>query len=221
MIGTYNEGHLHEALKLRYSLDPNKTEVKVGEFVVDVVLDDRLVEIQTRGFTALKTKIPALLEEHSVTLVHPIPQKKTLVKLHADGHESRRLSPKRGSLYDVFNELVAIPQLLREPGFDIEVLMTHEEELRTYDARRGWRRRGWISKGRRLIDVIESHRFKSMSEFVNLVRPRLPTEFTSADLAAAMDRTRALGQKAAYCFRLSGEAEIVGKRGNTLVYRIA
>ena len=72
MINTYNEGALHAALKRRYALDGSQIEQKIGRYVVDVVHEDRLIEIQTRGFSALKRKLPELLREHEVTLVYPL-----------------------------------------------------------------------------------------------------------------------------------------------------
>lgn len=219
MINTYNEGALHEALKLRYALDGSQIEQKVGRYVVDVVREDRLIEIQTRGFSALKQKIPVLLREHSVMLVHPIPLKKILVKRHSDGRETRRTSPKRGNLFDVFNELVSIPELLTEPKFALELVLTHEEEFREFNPRRAWRRRGWVVKGRRLLDIIDTHRIAWMSDLLQLVSKQLPVEFTTSELADAMNSNRALAQKAAYCFRNANVTEVVGKRGNALIYK--
>jgi hypothetical protein len=49
----------------------------------------------------------------------------------------------------------------------------------------------------------------------------LPEEFTTRELALAMDQPRRLAQKLAYCLREAGEITICGKQGNALQYRLA
>ena len=58
-----------------------------------------------------------------------------------------------------------------------------------------------------------------MADLFAMVDAKLPAEFTTADLANAMQSPRRLGQQAAFCFREAGSSEICGKDGNALVYR--
>jgi hypothetical protein len=46
----------------------------------------------------------------------------------------------------------------------------------------------------------------------------LDEPFTTLDLADRLNRPVAFAQRVAYCLRLSGAAEQVGKRGNRLIY---
>ena len=212
---------MHFSLKQRYARDPSQLERKLDQYVVDVVLEDRLVEIQTSGFWSLRKKIAHLLKSHCLTLVFPIAKRKTICKVLADGSHQRRLSPKRGNIFDVFAELVSIPSVLEHPNFVLDVVLIHEEEVRKHSGstRRGWRRRGWLIQERKLIEVYSTTAFSSMYELYNLLEPKLPDRFTTEDLAHAMGRNRSLAQKAAYCFRLSNVIESVSKQGNSLVYR--
>ena len=75
-----------------------------------------------------------------------------LLQGYLDGQSqiSRRKSPKRGTLLDIFEEILRVPQLLPHPNFSIEVVFIQEEEVRRYDRIHGWKRRGWII---RLIPV--------------------------------------------------------------------
>ena len=145
MIGTYQEKSLHAALKAWYAAPGDRTEQPVDGYVADLVRGDELIEIQTRNFGALKRKLSALLQNHAVRLVHPIPAQKWIVRLDRDGTTvlSRRRSPKRGSVFDVFDELVSIPGLVANPQFSLEVLLVEVEETRCHDGRGSWRRRGW------------------------------------------------------------------------------
>ena len=69
---------------------------------------------------------------------------------------SRRRSPKRGIAADVCAELVSFPSLLSHPNFTLEIALVEEEEIRRPDARKGWRRGGFVIEERRLVDVRET-----------------------------------------------------------------
>ena len=228
-IGELNERSLHRALKARYAAAGGATEQAIDGFVVDLLVDGRVVEIHTSGFSRLKTKLPRLLRRHRVTLVHPIPRDKYIVKV-ATGlngrltpglHRSRRKSPKHGSVFDVFPALVSIPTLLAHPNFTLEIVLTVEDEVRTVAEGRAWRRHGWIRLDRQLVDVVATHRIASMADLFAMVDADLPEHFTANDLATAMTSPRRVGQQAAFCFRRGGVSAICGKRRNALVYRRA
>src|SRR5687768_6709778 len=131
-IGLLNEKPLHASLKQWYARPGDRFEVAVGGFVIDIVRDDLLIEIQTGNFSSIKSKLANLVHSHQVRLIYPIAQEKWIVRLAADDHGRvmRRKSPKRGRLEDLFWEMVSIPQLLSHPNFSLEVLMIQEEETR-------------------------------------------------------------------------------------------
>ena len=58
-IGTLSEKALHAALKSYYEPDFESREVKVGGFVADIVGENGIIEIQTRGFDRLGRKLDA------------------------------------------------------------------------------------------------------------------------------------------------------------------
>ena len=217
-IGTLNEGNLHHSLKLFYADDPSQLERRTNNYVVDVLKHDQIVEIQTRGFGSLRRKLPALLQTHNVTLVHPIAVRKTIVKSAEDGVSTRRISPKKGIVHDVFDELVSLPTLLDLAGMQLDVVLVHEEEVRKFDGRRGWRRRGWVIVERRLVEVVATRSFCSSMDLLQELFPGLPSKFTTEDLALETRGNRSLAQKAAYFLRESNSIRVVAKRGNTLVY---
>ncbi len=221
-IGVLNEGPLHQALKDFYSVPGACQEVAVGCFVADVVHPDRWIyEIQTGGFGSLKRKLAEVVQEHRVVLVHPIARVRYIVKLpeSPDQPATRRRSPKRGSVADVVAELVSIPHLLNHPNFELEVVLTEEEELRRHVPGTARRRKGWQVVQRRLVAVLEQHRFRTARDLLGLLREPLPEPFTTADLAVGLGEPRWLAQKLAYCLREAGELTLCGKQGNALLYR--
>ncbi len=221
-IGTLREKPLHASLKQWYARPGDKTEVPVDGFVIDLMRADLLIEVQTRGFSALKRKLTELLEGgHRVRIVHPIPANKWIVKVDADGSVlDRRLSPKHGKLVDVFSELVSIPDLLAHPHLSIDVILTAEEEYRRHSPGRSWRRQGWSVEERRLLEVLETGLISSANDLAALLPPGLPTPFTTADLAADLGRPRRIAQQMTYCLRIAEVIEAVGKTGNAVQYRV-
>ncbi len=219
-IGTLNEGPLHHALKALYGGE-GATEVPIEGYVADVHGDDDvLYEIQTAGFGSLKQKLARLLESYKVVLVHPIAETRYIVKLSEDELATkRRKSPKRGAISHVLDELVSIPTLLNHPNFELEVVLIEEEEFRVHDPTRVRRRNGWRVVERRLVEVKERVRLRSIEDLFGMVKHPLPDAFTTRDLADAMEEPRWLAQKLAYCLREAGAINLCGKDGNSLKYR--
>ena len=149
------------------------------------------------------------------------PQEKWIIKIpEGDGKTQRRKSPKRGSVEEVFRELVSFPEMLAEPNFSLEVLLIQEEEVRRFDGRRRWRRRGWVTEERRLLGVVAQQRFETPANLWALMPSDLPPTFTTTDLARAMGKPRRLAQQAAYCLRKMGVITQVGKQGRSVAYRL-
>jgi len=222
-VGTLNEKPLHAALKAWVAQPGDRFEVAVAGYWVDIVREDLLIEIQTGNFAAIKGKLAALAAQQPVRLVYPIAQEKWIVKLGGEGEGplSRRRSPRRGTVEDLFGELVSFPRLLAQPNLTLEVLLIREEEVRRYEAGRRWRRGGWVTQERRLLEVVERRLFQTTADLAGLLPPMAADPFTTADLAAALRRPRRLAQQMTYCLREVGAIEPVGKQGKALLYRRA
>ncbi|HEX3247841.1 MAG TPA: hypothetical protein VHS05_00330 [Pyrinomonadaceae bacterium] len=220
-IGLLNEKPLHASLKQWYARPGDEFEVTVDGFVIDIVRDDLLIEIQTGNFASIKSKLTNLVHRHRVRLVHPIVQEKWIVRsssLNATG-STRRKSPKRGRIEDLFWELVSIPQLLLHPNFSLEVLMIRGEEVRRYNDAKRRVRRGWLIEGRRLVEVVDQRSFGQSADWLRFLPAGLES-FTTSDLASRMNTGRELAQKMAYCLREARMIELIGKRGRANLYRI-
>ncbi|MCP4643437.1 MAG: hypothetical protein GY851_23520 [bacterium] len=220
-ISTLNEKALHASLKTWYAEPNDRIEVHVDGYLVDIVRDDLLIEIQTRNFSSLKRKLNRLTETHPVRLVLPLATEKWILRLDTDGETpiGRRKSPKRGRIEHVFEELVSLPNLVGRDTFSLEVLLIQEEETRWRDGTtRAWRRRGWVTKERRLLDVVMRREFHTPRDFAALLPVELPDPFTTADIAQASSMTRRLAQQMAYCLREMNAITPVGKQGNSILY---
>jgi hypothetical protein len=220
-IGVLNEKPLHASLKEWYRIDGDEVEVPLEGFVVDLVRDGQLIEIQTRGFSSMRRKLDRLLDLYPTRVVYPVAAEKWIVKVAESGNEtSRRRSPKRGIAADVCGELVSFPTLLSHPNFVLEVALIEEEEIRRPDAKKGWRRGGYVIEERRLVDVYETVEIDSPGALRDLIPQGLPNPFTTADLADGLGRSRHLAQEVAYCLRVSGAVETVGRDKRGILYRL-
>jgi hypothetical protein len=70
-IGLLRETSLHAALKNWYAKEGDRMEVQVGGYVIDILREGLLIEIQTRGFSSLKAKLIRLTQNYPVRLVYP------------------------------------------------------------------------------------------------------------------------------------------------------
>jgi len=221
-IGLLNEKPLHASLKQWYARPGDRFEVPVDGFVIDLVRDDLLIEIQTGNFSSIKSKLNKLARSHRVRLIYPIVQEKWIIRsAENNGHKTiRRKSPKRGRMEDLFWELVSIPQLLSNPNFSLEVLMIRQEEVRRYERKRRWRRKGWAIEGRHLLEVVDQRVFWQSADWLKFLPDGLES-FTTSDLATGMNTRRDLAQKMAYCLREGRMIELIGKRGRANLYRVS
>jgi hypothetical protein len=221
-IGTLNEKPLHAALKEWVAQPGDRFEVSVDGFIADIVRGELLIEIQTRHLAAMKRKLHRLVHDHPLRLIYPIAAEKWIVRVGKDGEIlGRRRSPRRGAVEHVFAELVSFPGLLDHPNFTLEVLLIREEEIRQRDesgGRRNWRRKGWATRERRLLEVLGSHLLSGPADAAAFLPAALPQPFTTRELATASGQPVWLSQKMAYCLREMGVLTVAGKRGRSTLF---
>lgn len=227
-IGVLAERSLHAALKKWYARPGDRVEVPLEGYHIDLVRGDLLIEIQTRNFFALKRKLPKLLENHELRLVHPIAVEKWLVRVAADGETvlARRRSPKRGAFEDIFDELVHVPGLIGHPNFSLDILLIREEEIRRVravrekPARRTRFPRDWDRHDHRLVEVVDSKLIRSTQDLQAFLPANLPHPFTNRELARALGNNYHRAQSMTYVMRQNGILDMVGKRSRSILYTI-
>ena len=214
------ESSLHASIKTWFNQDVKQQEVHIDGFLIDAVCNDLLVEIQTRSFYQLKAKLSTLLKNYKVRVAHPIAAEKWIIYLPADGDDAikRRKSPKHGRYEHLFHELVYISQFVFNPNFSIEILLTHEEEIRRDDGRGSWRRKGWSIIDRRLIEVSDQVVLSSVRDYLMFLPDNLPQPFTTRNLSISLHIPHRLAQKMAYCLRSMDIISISDKRGRENLY---
>src|SRR5687768_11979556 len=126
------ETSLHRQLKALYAGDDGLQEVVCEGYRIDAIRGGELIEIQHGSLAAIRDKIRRLLKGHRVRIVKPIVANKLLVKLDKRGgiELNRRRSPKRGTLLNVFDELVYFTRVFPHEQLTLEVVLVDVEERR-------------------------------------------------------------------------------------------
>jgi hypothetical protein len=189
-------------------------------YVIDIIKSNGLIEIQTKNFPNIRAKLKKLLCSNNITLVHNIPAIKWLIKMDAGGNVvSKRKSTKKGTLYHLFDELIYLTDIVTDPKFTLEIVITEEEETRQDDGRGSWRRKGVSIKDRRLIRILEKRKIATLKDYFTILPENLPEPFSTKDIAGKLKIRSALARKVVYFFKKTGLLQCVAKKGNLLLYK--
>lgn len=214
---------LHQQLKAHYAeAHGGRFEAVVGSYRIDVQTDDRLIEVQQASLSALRDKTRQLLKGHSVTIVKPIVNRKTLVKLSAPEGDvlSRRLSPKRGGWWQAFDELIYFRELFPHPRLQVDLVLVDIEETRIAKPARRFKGKNYRTLDRSLLEIIETRTLQKLCDPLQLLPGELPSEFDTGELASAWKIPRYIVQRIAYFLREIKLIEIAGKKGRSMRYRL-
>jgi hypothetical protein len=216
------ESSLHHELKSRYRGDGGQCEVACEGFRADAVSPGGdWIEVQSGALGPLRGKLERLLPSRRVLVVKPVVVERRIIRRsRPDGEDlSTRRSPRRGSLWDVFDDLVGLVRVFPHANLRLDVLGVAVDEVRVPCRRRP----GFAVVDRRLRDVCTSRPLTTAGDLWSLLPdPWEPGRtFTTQDLSRQLSRGAAFAQRVAYCLRLSGAACVVGKVGNRLVYERA
>lgn len=215
------EYSLHTQIKNWYSNQQDEIEVKVEDYIIDVVRNGLLIEIQTRNLSAIKKKLVKLLLNNRVRVVYPIAKIKWITYLSKSGEVvKKRKSPKKGKIVDLFAEMVHIAKLVNYENFSFEVLLIEEEEVRCNDGKGSWRRKGVSIKDRKLLKVFSSVIFENRNSYLNFIPNNLHASFTNRILAKELRISIKAAQKITYCLRKMKILTIDGKKKRALLFRV-
>lgn len=219
-IGTLSEKALHAALKAYYEPDAESREVSLGGYVADIVGEDGIIEIQTRGFDRLRDKLDAFLEATQVTVVYPIVQKRWLRWVDpVTGEVSEpKKSPKKWIPFDVFPELYKIKGQMQHPNFRLRLALLELTDYRYLDGY-GEKKKIRATRGERVPDALLGEMdLRGPMDYLALLPEDLEEPFTTKTLAKAVKRPVAHAQTAVNVLYTIGALERVGKEKNTYLY---
>lgn len=196
-FSTLNESSLHNTLKTMYSeIYDGKTEVEADGHIYDIVTKNgNVIEIQTKNLSKLLSKVTdAISKGRSVKIVHPNVIG-TRIALHGtDGKLiSSRKSPRKGCLYDIFNELTGMYSVLLDKHFSLEIIQVNitEKRIRTAEpeqSKNGRRRfkKNFQKADKELSEILGTIRLNDAKDWLALLPATLPEEFCAKDLGSTL-----------------------------------
>ncbi len=218
------ETSLHRQLKAIYAESAEQTEVRLGHYRIDVVRGEELIEIQHGSLAAIRGKIKSLLTQHRVRVVKPIVISKQLIKRAGWGRRivDRRMSPKRGTVWELFHDLVYFSRVFPHPNLVLEVPLVDVEEWRyPGHGRRRWRRqRDHQVEDQKLLQIAAVHCFQTAHDLARLLPSDLPVPFHTRHLAQAVQNRTLVCPTHCLLPARDGAIRGVGKSGNLLLYEL-
>ena len=221
------EHSIHRQLKSLYVSDSDRHEVTVDGYRIDAVDGERLIEIQYGSLGAIRNKIRRLLGSHDVLVVKPLAERKQLLKRAVpDGPViSTRKSPKKQTLWNLFDDLVYFVDVFPHPRLELEILMTLQHEYRLPAVKKRRVCRGYIVEDRLLSEVTGRSMLRTVEDLLAMLPDSIRRQgrvepFSTAMLATAAGISRPLARKVTYCLRRLGVAQVVGKDGNAMLYEL-
>lgn len=220
-IGTLNEKTIHAVLKHYYSEDDTYHEKRVHAYVADLLINNQILEIQTRNFNALRKKLDAFLSDYDVTIIYPVPYTKWLcwIDLETGEISPKRKSPKKGTVYSIIRELYRIKNYLMHPNLHFIITFLNVEEYRILN---GWSRdkkKGSTRKDGLPIGIVGEVHIDTIDDFNKLLPDHLPIPFTTNDYKKAAKVTQAVASTGLNILYSVGIIERIGKQGNAYLYK--
>lgn len=221
-IGTLGEKTLHAVLKEYYEPDGDSQEVKIGSYVADIVGENGIIEIQTRNLGALTKKLECFLEATDVTVVHPVAQVKYLSWLDEQTGElsKPRKSPKFSDEYSVLWELYKLRKFIKNPRFHFVICFLEVLEIRSLN---GWsenKKKGSTRFDRIPKKLLSELKLYSKEDYMQFVPVTVEKDFTSADFASAVGKSRENARQMLCILEAAGVVQRTGKKGRNILFSV-
>jgi hypothetical protein len=212
------ETTLHRQLKASFGPERGgQSEVFAEGFRADALsADGEWIEIQSGALGPLRPKLRRLLPSRRIRVVKPVVVERRIIRrARRNGRDlSARLSPRRGVLVDIFDDLIGLARVFPHANLRVDVLSVAIDEVRV--PRKRWP--GYTVIDRRLRDIRSAVILEHPGDLWSLLPAGIPSPFTTLDLAAHLDRPVFFAQRVAYCLRHAGAAIQTGKIGNRVIY---
>lgn len=220
-IGTLQEKILHATLKHAYHEDNFNHEIKLNGYVVDLFIDNKVIEIQTRQFNKLRNKLNALLLEYPITIVYPIPFIKYLSWIDPVTGEctKQRKSPKQGTIYDCVYELYKIKMFLNHPNLSIHLICIDILEYRLLN---GWsddKKKGSWRNDRIPLRYRNTIELNEQKDYLSFLPIGLNDTFTSKDFMKHAKTTKRITQLTLNILQSLNIIEVIGKLVRLNLYK--
>ncbi|MBO4414744.1 MAG: hypothetical protein J5824_02040 [Lachnospiraceae bacterium] len=217
-IGTLSEKSVHAVLKNYYAPSKDALEVAVNGYVADICDTEAntIIEIQTRQFYTMKNKLKAFLPEFDLTIVYPLIMSKYVFNIDPDSGAviSKRKSPKKHSIYEIFVEMYGIRDFLNDPHLHFKVVTLEAEEYRYKGLSEQHGRKTKVLSDIIPLRILEEIDIYELRDLIMFLPEELGSEFTRSSLAKAAGINKTLSGYAAALMYVTGLVKRDGTRSN-------
>ncbi len=180
-IGVLTEKEIHKVLKNYYSKSIEHQEVQLFKMYADIFDGEQIIEIQTKQFNKMNSKLKVFLEHYPTTIVYPLIIKKTIILYDADEKLLRqRKSPIKRHEFEIFKELYRIKPYLVNRKLKLKILTLETVEYRRLLKVIKWRKK-FAKLNEYPIDLFDEVTIEYPGYYLNIID--FNEAFTSTDLA--------------------------------------
>ena len=216
-IGTKQERTLHQYLKYYFCNESIFHEQKCCGYIVDILKDNQIIEIQTSSFNAMRKKLDCLLYKYPITIVYPIINQKLIYNLDENGELiSIKKSPKKENPLKIGKELYKINNLLNHPNLKFVCVILNIDEYRIpYINRYKQNKMTRINQvPKEIIDLIE---LKDASSFMSLIP--FEDEFDAETFRKKLKLSLREASSTLIILRTVKAIEVVRNEGKKYIYK--
>jgi hypothetical protein len=216
-IGTKQERTLHQYLKYYFCNESIFHEQKCCGYIVDILKDNQIIEIQTSSFNAMRKKLACLLNKYPITIVYPIINQKLIYNLDENGELiSIKKSPKKENPLKIGKELYKINNLLNHPNLKFVCAILNIDEYRIpYINRYKQNKMTRINQvPKEIVDLIE---LKDASSFMSLIP--FEDEFDAETFRKKLKLSLREASSTLIILRTVKAIEVVRNEGKKYIYK--
>lgn len=224
-IGTLSEKSIHRTLKEFIENDKSKHEVAVGRFIADICYKDRkeIVEIQTKCFKNIIPKLEYYLRNgYTVKIVYPLILNKDIHWIDKESNEvvEVRKSSKKGKIQDIFRELYWIYRYIINEKVELEIYGLNAAETKYLDGYGASQKKRATKIDKEPTEIIGYTAIRNKEDFIKFIPETLRNkEFTSSEYKKVIKSNDKYLSSGLKILREIGIIQIVGKKGNSFVYK--
>ncbi len=216
-IGTKQERTLHQYLKYYFCTDPSFHEQKCNGYIVDILKNDKIIEIQTSSFNAMRKKLEKLLIDYSVTIVYPIIQEKIIHNFDENGvFINSKKSPKKEHPLKIGKELYKISHLLNNENLHFICTILKINEFRVPYINR-YKQKRMTRINQIPIELIDNIYLNTPEDFQKLLP--FDTEFTSLEFKQKIKLSPREASSALLALRKMQVIEVTRIEGKKNIYK--
>lgn len=221
-IGVMQEHTLHRVLKFYYTMDVKNHEIQIGKMYADVILNEKIIEIQTKAFNALRKKLDIFLKDYHVTIIYPMALNKTIYLNSQYGELlSCKKSPKHARPLEIMWELYKIKNYLLNDKLHFKILMLDIDEYRLEQPKKWVREKGYIRENQIPKYIHEIYEINKPTDFKDILKLYdLPQSFTSKVFAKKCHLTIKKAGVALNVLTYLNVVKRIGKEKNSYLYEI-